>query len=121
MKAISVEINNRRKVFTIRELFNNEFPSLKLEFYAKPHTADGPHSDKLVVNNRLTIGDCRTVDHDGVLVIDPAMTTGELKRQLSDTFGLKGEIYQWNGSTWKMADSGKQSLETFSGSNGAVL
>lgn len=121
MKAISIEINDRRKAYTIRELFSNLFPNLKLEFYAKPHTSDGPHSDKIVTSTRLTIGDCRTVDYNGILIIDPDMSTGELKDNLLQTFGLKAEIYKWSGSSWQPADSGRESLATFNRLNGHTL
>ncbi|ASS50411.1 MAG: hypothetical protein A3D31_12655 [Candidatus Fluviicola riflensis] len=121
MEVISIEINGRRKAYAVRELFNKAFPNLKLEFYAKPHTKDGPHSEKIVTSSRLTIADCRTVDHNGMLVIEPGMTTTELKNHLRDTFGLKGEVFKWNGASWQPVDSGKQSLENLNKLNGPIL
>jgi hypothetical protein len=113
MKTIQIEINNRRKVFAIRELFSNEFKNLKLEFYAKPHTEDGPHSEKIVRNSGFTVGDCRTENHNGILLIRPDMTISELKDYLRNTFGLKAEIYKLDGSSWITSDSGSISLEEF--------
>lgn len=113
MEAIHIEINDRRKIHTIQELFNAEFPNLKLEFYAKPHMKNGPHSDKIVDNGRLTLGDCRTSDHDGMFILDPSLTTTELKDYLRDTFGLKAEIYRLFDESWQVADSGDLPLETF--------
>jgi hypothetical protein len=121
MKTISIEINDRRKAYTVKELFSNEFPNLKLEFYAKPHTPDGPHSEHLVTSNRLTIGDCRTSGNDGTLTIDPQMTTTGLKSYLGDTFGLKAEIYRWSGSSWQPVKTGQQSLEELNRLNGITL
>lgn len=121
MENIRIEINDRRKIFAIREMFTNAFPNLKLEFYAKPHSGEGAHSDKIVTNNRLTIADCRTVDNNGFLEINPEMTTSELKNHLLDVFGLKVEICKWDGFSWKAADSGKQSLSVFNKQNGFAL
>lgn len=118
MKAITIEINDHRKAYTVRELFSSLFTNLKLEFYAKPHTSDGPHSDKIVTNSRLTIGDCRTVDYNGMLMIDPEMSTSEFKDNLLQTFGLKAEIYHWSGVSWQPIDSGSQSLEEVNRLNG---
>lgn len=117
MKAIQFELNNNRKVVAIQEFFNSEFPNLKLEFYAKPHVNDGSHSSKIVSGNGRTIADCRTVDNDGMLVIQPGMTTSELKDYLRDTFGLKAEVYKRSNKKWEIGDSGNQSLERFDGLN----
>jgi hypothetical protein len=111
MEAIHIEINNHRKVFAIRELFTNKFKNLKLEFYAKPHTDDGPHSDKIVRNSSFTIGDCRTGGHTGMLTVKPEMTALELKNDLRDTFGLEIEIYKWVDASWQIIDSNDMTLE----------
>lgn len=121
MKAFDFEINDRRKVFTLRELFTSKFPNLKLELYAKPHTEDGPHSDKIVKNSGLTIGDCRMVDHNGILIIDPRMTIADLTNLLTDTFGLKADVCRWTGTDWQKADSDKLTLEAFNRLNATAL
>lgn len=110
MKTIQIEINNHRKVFAIRELFGIEFKNLKLEFYAKPNTEDGPHSEKIVRNSGFTVGDCRTENHNGMLVITPDMTVRGLKDYLRDTFGLKAEVYKWDGSSWIITDSDSDTM-----------
>lgn len=110
METLQIEINNHRKVFAVRELFSTKFSNLKLEFYAKPHTDDGPHSEKIVRNSGFTIGDCRTENHDGMLVISPEMTVDELKDHLRNTFGLHTEVYKLSDSSWQIADSGGLSL-----------
>jgi len=117
MKALQFEINNQRKVVALKEFFSSEFPNLKLEFFAKPHVTDGPHSDKIVTANSATIADCRAHNNDGILTIEPGMTTSELKDYLRDSFGLKAEIYKRGHSTWEIGDSGNQSLERFDGLN----
>ncbi len=111
MEAIQIEINNHRKVFAIRELFTNKFKNLKLEFYAKPHTEDGAHSDKIVRNSSFTIGDCRSGGQNGMLIIKPEMTPVELKDYLRDAFGLETEIYKWTDASWQIIDSGEMTLE----------
>ena len=113
METIQIEINNHRKVFAIREFFSNEFKNLKLEFYAKPNTEDGPHSEKIVRNSGFTVGDCRTENPNGMLVITPEMTVRVLKDYLRDTFGLKAEVYKLDGSSWITTDSDTMSLKEF--------
>lgn len=117
MEKIQIEINNHRKVFSVRELFTQKFTNLKLEFYAKPNTECGPHPDKIVRNSALTIGDCRTSNHNGVLTILPGMTVPELKDHLRDTFGLHTEVYKLTDSSWQIIDSDSGSLEELNRSN----
>lgn len=111
MEAIQIEINNHQKVFAIRELFTNKFKNLKLEFYAKPHTEDGPHSGKIVRNSSFTIGDCRSGGQNGILLIKPEMTVAALTDYMRDTFGLETEIYKWADGAWQIIDSGEMTLE----------
>lgn len=118
MEAIQIEINNDRKVFAIRELFSHTFKNLKLEFYAKPHTEDGPHPDKIIRNSSFTIGDCRTDGRNGMLVIKPEMTAEELKNYLRNTFGLETEIYKWSDASWQVKDSNEMTLEKLNRLNG---
>jgi hypothetical protein len=49
-----------------------------------------------------------------MLVITPQMTVMELKDYLRDAFGLKAEVYKWDGSSWIIGDSGSISLEELS-------
>lgn len=108
-----IEINDRRKLFAIKESFSSGFPSLKLEFYGKPNTGNGPHSDKLISNSGLSVGDCRAVNHNGTLIITPGMTPGNLKDNLRDLYGLKAEVYKriGDGPEWIPAENDRMSLE----------
>lgn len=112
MKTLKIDINNHRKIFAIKEFFSGAFPNLKLEFYAKPHTDDGAHSDKIIRNSNGTISDCRTVDHSGTITISSEMTASELQDYFRDPYGLKAEVYKREGQDWVKTDGlEKASLE----------
>jgi len=105
MSAIKIIINNRRKVFAVKHLFSTFFPELKLEFFRKPHTSGGPHSDKTVGEDSATLADCRSVSKTGTITISPEMTVTELESCFRDIYGLKVEVFRKSPEGWVRAAS----------------
>ncbi len=93
-------INNNRKIFSIQEEFNQEFPYLKLDFYAKSNRHGGPASEKIVEKSSKTIGDCRTNHENGIINISPNMTVAELEGMFNNMYGLKINISRKAGKSW---------------------
>ena len=91
---MKIEINNDRKIFAIQEEFNNSFPNFKIAFHEKPHTHDGPASEKLVKSSSKTIAECRAIRNSGSITITQGMTVGQLKQHMVDIFGLTIEVFQ---------------------------
>jgi hypothetical protein len=108
---MKIQINDHRKIFAIQEEFNSLFPRLKIEFLAKPNTADGPASEKIRKASKK-IGDCRVQHTSGELTITSGMTASDLKQILSDKYGLSIELFRQLGSGWvETTDNNKLSLQ----------
>lgn len=97
---MKITINDKRKIFAIQEEFNNAFPFLKLEFFAKPHTVGGGSAKKLIKHNSKTLGECRTVHNKGQIAITPQMTVAELEQRFSDVYGLGVQVFRKSGKVW---------------------
>lgn len=97
---MNIIINDHRKIFAIKEEFNNSFPYLKLEFLSKPHTAAGSSSHKLIKHNSKTLGECRTVHNKGKITITPSMTVADLEQKFCDVYGLTIQIFRKSGTSW---------------------
>ncbi len=97
MKTI---INNHRKIFSIQEEFNKEFPYLKIVFYAKPSKEGGQASEKIVEKSSKTIADCRNTHEDGTITITPNMTVAELESTFTNVYGLKVHVFRKSGKSW---------------------
>lgn len=93
-------INDQRKIFAIQEEFNNLFPYLKLEFFAKPHQKGGPSPKKFMKHGGETLGECRTLHNSGELTISPAMTVADLEAHFSDVYGLSVQVFRKSGKSW---------------------
>lgn len=93
-------INDNRKIFSIQEEFNAEFPFLKIDFYAKSNRHGGPSSEKIVEKSSKTIGDCRTTHENGTITISPNMTVAELESLFNNEYGLKINISRKSGKSW---------------------
>lgn len=96
---MKIVINNNRKIFAIQEEFNTMFPSLKLVFHAKPSSAGGVPSPKIVMHSSRTLQDCRSISREGTIEILPTMNISDLKGNLRDIFGLSAEIIRKSANT----------------------
>lgn len=97
---MKITINDKRKIFAIQEEFNNAFPFLKLEFFARPHTVGGGSAKKLIKHHSKTLGECRTVHNKGNMTITPQMTVAELEQRFSDAYGLGVQVFRKSGKIW---------------------
>lgn len=97
---MKIAINNNRKIFSIQEEFNHEFPYLKIEFYAKPSREDGPQSAKIIEKSSKNLGECRASHEDGTITITPNMTVAELESTFNNVYGLKIHVYRKSGKSW---------------------
>ena len=68
------------------------FPNLKIVFHAKPSSAGGVPSPRIVIHSSRTLQDCRSISREGTIEILPTMNISELKGNLRDIFGLSAEI-----------------------------
>lgn len=91
---MKITINDHRKVAAIQQEFNSIFPDLKLEFHARPNTANGPPAEKLVKDGGKSLLECRSTHQKGVIEIDTNMSVDRIKEEFRDVFGLSVEIIQ---------------------------
>jgi len=119
---MKIAINNHRKIFAIQEEFSMMFPNLIIVFHAKPSSAGGVPSPRIVIHSSRTLQDCRSISREGTIEVLPTMNISELKGNLRDIFGLSAEIYgkPENGDKDKslsgrltLEESNKQSEEHF--------
>ena len=87
-----IEINNRRKIKSIQNEFNEFFPHLKLEFY-NMHPSSIYEKIKEYLDHKKMLEKCRDANNDGFLFIDEEMKANELKTTLKNDFGLKVDIF----------------------------
>jgi hypothetical protein len=97
---MKITINDKRKIFAIQEDFNEAFPYLKLEFFAKPHKAGGASAKKFMKSSSKTLGECRTIHNKGTLNITPQMTVIELEQHFADVYGLSVQVFRKSGRVW---------------------
>ena len=97
---MNIIINDHRKIFAIQEEFQNLFPYLKIEFFAKPHKVGAPSSKKIMKHSAKTLGECRTIHHTGVITITPHITVAALEQNFSDVYGLSVQLFRKSGNAW---------------------
>ncbi|MGP8215250.1 MAG: hypothetical protein ACLQQ4_06785 [Bacteroidia bacterium] len=108
---MKIKINDSRKVYAIQKEFSEMFPSLKLDFFTKPHQSGGESPKINTVSPSKTIGQCRTVHSEGTLTISPHMTVSDLVQGFSDIHGLTVRVFRKSGSNWIETSSDMWTLE----------
>src|SRR2546421_292808 len=107
-----IEINDRRKVYSIQNEFSKLFPNLKIEFYSKSHKSGGALSRRMVKTSNKTLGECRTVHNSGEMIISSNMTIAELESYFSDSYGLGIKVFgKEDGGRIQLTNLNKLSLQ----------
>lgn len=97
---MKISINDRRKIFAIQKDFNEMFPYLRIEFFAKPHEPAGAPAKKMMKQPSKTLGECRTIHNSGTLTIIPGMTVADLEQNFRSVYGLSVQIFRQSGKAW---------------------
>lgn len=97
---MNITINDKRKIQSIQEEFNEAFPYLKLEFFSRPHKPGIGSAKKFVKHNSKTLGECRTVHNNGKISITPSMTVSDLEQKFNEVYGLGVQVFRKSGKVW---------------------
>ena len=109
---MKIDISDHRRIYTIQKEFSEQFPFLKIEFFAKPHTSGGAASKKIITQSSKKLGTCRTIHHKGSVGINPEMSVRELCQVFNDEYGLTIKVSRLYGNNWVDAgESDALSLE----------
>lgn len=93
-------IDDKKRVFSIQEDFNTFFPFLKLEFFSKPLHSSGTVARRLLSHDSRTLEECRTIQNNQGISINPSMTVAELEKNFRETYGLGIQVFRKSGKVW---------------------
>jgi|ERR1051326_6773002 hypothetical protein len=97
---MQIIIHDHRKIFAIQKGFNEKFPYLKLEFFAKSHRPGGTSPKKLMKNSSEILSECRSIHNSGTLTVTPQMTVTDLEQNFADGYGLFVQVFRKSGNAW---------------------
>ncbi|MDX2002339.1 MAG: hypothetical protein SFW35_07895 [Chitinophagales bacterium] len=94
---MNIQIKDSRKLSDLQRDFQEMFPYLKLEFYARPHVV---REQQKTLNPNLTIGECRKSIKEGVISIEPSNTVRQVEKAFTEEFGLYPQVFRKSGNLW---------------------
>lgn len=94
---ITIKIDRPVKVSEIKEVFNREFPFLKVEFFKKKHKALQGSLKKDVITDDFTIPTNNTVYE---IIINEDMLVSEFENQFEEKLKLSAQVFRKSGGTW---------------------
>lgn len=84
----------------LKTIFNNRFPHLKLEFYAREHQSGQGSPKADLLENHLKIGQVRSVQTEGHLSIHGNQKTKTLETRFREVYGLNAQVFRKSGNVW---------------------
>lgn len=95
-----MKIYNSKQLKTLQKEFNERFPYLKIEFFAKPHDYALTSKEAERLNTKLTVGEVRTMESVGKVTMDGSIPVGIFEKILEDRFGLFVQVYRKSYGKW---------------------
>ena len=97
----SILINRQSTLKVVQELFNQEYPFLKITFFSKSANQQDGFRLKQVEQLDKTIGDFVKVgSNEDNLIILPTMSVSDLDQNFQSLFHLTIKIYRQSGRLW---------------------
>lgn len=93
-------ITNNKTIKEIKEVFNTEFPGLKIEFYKEEHENYQGSEKATQYDENLTIGDINPTKSSGEITINETDITSNIEQMFEKTFGLHVQIFRRSKELW---------------------
>lgn len=100
LQTIIMKIANDRTIKDLQTDFQKVFPFLKIEFYKTPHGFGEETINKSALSADLRLGDMRTLDNYGVMLLDKTMKTSEFEKLLAKIYGLNVQVFRKSYGKW---------------------
>ena len=97
---MTLTITDDQKISSIQKSFTDFFPYLKIEFFKKLHGVGKISPQKSMINSEKSIGECRTIRCEGVILISPETTVSELEQKFGSIYGLSVQVFRKSGRMW---------------------
>jgi hypothetical protein len=112
-----MKITEDRKLRDLQREFNERFPYLKIEFYAKPHglREDSAEEDRL--DSELEVGEVQEFPMSGTFEEKGSMSTTDFEQAMSKHFGLHTQVFRksygkwlqtWATDNWTLAEQNRR-------------
>ncbi len=97
----SIIINRQSTLKVVQELFNQEYPFLKITFFTKFANQQDAFRFKHIERLERAIGDfVKEGSAEDNLIILPSMSVSDLDRNFQSLFHLTVKVYRQSGSLW---------------------
>ncbi|PHN01700.1 hypothetical protein [Flavilitoribacter nigricans] len=95
-----MKITDNKRLIQVQEEFQEDFPFLKIEFYAGQHQAGEGSRAEEKLDPQLTIGEVRSKHREGDLQIDGELEVRQLEKLFFDDYGLNVQVFRQSGHLW---------------------
>lgn len=99
---MDVVLDNSMSIATVQQLFNEQFPFLKIEFFEKENKFNGNIAiKKHITSTAKKLNDFKLPQtEDETIVIHPEITVAELEKVFTGKFKLQTQVFRKSGKIW---------------------
>jgi hypothetical protein len=95
-----VHIHDNLSIADLQERFSKCFPSLKIEFYSKPHSIKKPPKENWLISPEKRVANVRHNHNEGELEIKSWYTVRRIENDFREKFGLNAQIFRNENGEW---------------------
>ncbi len=95
-------LENNMSIAIVQQLFNEQFPFLKIEFFEKDSKFNGNIAAKKYINNSTKkLIDFKLPQIEGYpIIIHSEMTVTELEKAFTKVYKLQTQVFRKSGNIW---------------------
>jgi hypothetical protein len=96
----NLTIDASRKLSSIQEEFNTQFPYLKLEFFKHKYKVNGGSPKKDIISQDITLNQLLQNRKADDIVITPDMLVFELEQLFQNHYKISVQVFRKSGRSW---------------------
>lgn len=95
-----IEINDNTSLMEIRDVFNNYYPYLQINFYRKAHKKYEASPEKDLIDPHQTVGQLKKTHVSGLFEMTPKYKVSDVEKEFMVRFGLSVQILRMDQDKW---------------------
>lgn len=95
-------LENQCSIKTLQELFNRQYPYLKIEFFKEVHSSFkfSTKSVKVSPDEKIGCNNAEGISSGEIIDISKEKTVAALEKDLQDKTGLVAQVFRKSGKVW---------------------
>lgn len=97
---MKLNIQSSTSIKEIKDIFNDSYPYLKIEFFKKPHVQGEPTGLIDMIKENISVKEINSGLKENSVSINPDDSVAKIEKSFLDMFGLSVQIFRRQKEVW---------------------